>query len=62
MFNDLPIKVLPEHKHMGIILSLNLSWNKQIKHICARASSKLGVKVGLQILNVTSGDSISSNE
>mgnify|MGYP000176344217 CR=1 FL=1 len=41
-FMNKPILRVNEHKHLGVTLSDNLCWDSHIKHICKKASSRLG--------------------
>lgn len=37
------ISVVQQHKHLGIIIDVNLSWTAHIDYICRKSSSTLGV-------------------
>jgi len=37
-----PVKRVREHRHLGVILADNLSWDSHIKYICNKAASRLG--------------------
>jgi hypothetical protein len=37
------LKEVDEHKHLGLILSKNLSWRKHITEICIKANKRLDV-------------------
>ena len=39
MFNNSIVQVVDEHKHLGIILSKNMSWNPHIEFIVSKAQS-----------------------
>ena len=41
--NSTPIKVVNEHKHLGVILDRQLSWSPQVQSVCKRASASLGM-------------------
>ena len=43
LFNNIVVKQVYEHKHLGIWLTPTLCWTKQIHEICLRANSKLAV-------------------
>ena len=43
IFNDIAVKRVIEHKHLGIWLTPTLSWSRHVHHICMRANSKLSV-------------------
>ena len=37
------VKEVTAHKHLGVILSSNLSWNEHIDDICLKASKRLDI-------------------
>ena len=41
-FNGTPIKIVQEHKHLGIILSSDMKWSKHISHITSKANQRIG--------------------
>jgi predicted nucleic acid binding AN1-type Zn finger protein len=41
--NRVRLKEVDEHKHIGLILSKNLSWRKHITEICKKANKHLDV-------------------
>jgi hypothetical protein len=41
--NRVRLKEVDEHKHIGLILSKNLSWRKHITEICEKANKHLDV-------------------
>ena len=41
-FNGTPIKIVQEHKHLGIILSSDMKWSKHISHITSKAKQRIG--------------------
>ena len=38
-----PIDIVSSHKHLGIFIDSNLSWDPHIDYICKRSSSSLGI-------------------
>ena len=38
-----PIDIVSSHKHLGIFIDSNLSWEPHIDYICKRSSSSLGI-------------------
>jgi len=43
IFNDKEIEQVHIHKHLGIFISSNLDWTKQIDYICLKANQRLGI-------------------
>jgi hypothetical protein len=43
ILNGQPIKSLAHHKHLGLIISDNLTWNEHIVHIVDKANRRLGI-------------------
>ena len=41
--NRVRLKEVDEHKHLGLILSKNLQWQKHITEICRKANKRLDV-------------------
>ena len=41
-FSSTLVKQVPEHKHLGIILSEDMKWSKHIAHITSKANQRLG--------------------
>jgi hypothetical protein len=42
-FDDTTIKRVENHKHLGVTISHDLTWNKHIKEVTAKANRRLGV-------------------
>jgi hypothetical protein len=40
---DTPIKKVTQHKHLGLTISQNLTWNYHITEICDKANRRLGI-------------------
>ena len=58
-FKDEPVKRVQEHKHLGLIITHNLSWDSHIKSVCTKASSRLGkLRKCMYILPVSALESI----
>ena len=51
LFNNIVVKQVLEHKHLGIWLTPSLCWTKQIHEICMRANSKLAVLCSVYYLS-----------
>lgn len=41
--DKIPLEEVMSHKHLGLILSSNLSWDEHIEHICVKANQSLNV-------------------
>ena len=37
------VKIVHEHKHLGVIFDSHMSWSPQVQSVCKRASSSLGM-------------------
>jgi hypothetical protein len=42
-FDDTTVKRVENHKHLGVTISHDLTWNKHIKEVTAKATRRLGV-------------------
>ena len=56
IFNNTFVDRVSEHRHLGIWLSGNLSWEKQIKEVCLKANYKLSVLRSVKFLSRTTLD------
>jgi hypothetical protein len=43
LFNGDSIKMVNEHKHLGVFLTATLDWSKQIHEVCLKANRKLAM-------------------
>ena len=43
IFNNIPVRHVDEHRHLGMTLTYNLNWSKHIRCITTKASQKIGV-------------------
>ena len=51
ILNSIYIQRVHEHKHLGIYLSSNLSWSKQVQEVCLKANRKLAVLRSIKYLD-----------
>ena len=54
--NDKYISRVHEHRHLGLWLSENLDWEKQIQSCCLKANGKLAVLQSVKFLDRTTLD------
>ena len=50
-FDNSFVKRVNEHKHLGVYLSANLDWSRQIHEICLKANKKLAVLRSIRYLD-----------
>ena len=58
LFNDTMVDRVQHHKHLGVWLSNNLDFNKQIQEVCKKANSKFAVLRSVKCLNRSTLDTL----
>ena len=58
LFNNTIVDRVQHHKHLGVWLSCNLDFSKQINEICKKANSKLAVLRSVKFLSRSTLDTL----